>query len=217
MVPDLDKETANLEHVSTFDFIRERQQGHLGTLKPQHSIAAPSRPDFSHSGSHVSAGIGSETMGTSARHARGRSEGPWLADLSRQYNPPQHSSAHSTPRISSYSLLPRIRASNSTDHSRRPLDEWAITEKAYPTPSLLPTSGHPHAAPALEPNNSPQFSYVKHEPDTDLTTPPRLGWTFMSHQAPPVPAFVSFAIPTRLVMLTHMFQVGGQRRTRNSI
>jgi hypothetical protein len=203
MVPDLDTESANLEHVSTFNLIRERQQGHLGPLKPHHSIATPSRPDFSHSESHVSAGISSETMGTSTRHARGRGEGPWLADLSRQYNPPQHSSAHSTPRISSYSLLPRIRASNSTDHSRRPLDEWAIPEKSYPTPSLLPTSGHPHAAP-----DSPQLPYVKHEPDTGLTTPPpRLGWTYMGHghQAPPVPAFVSFATPARLVILTHMF------------
>jgi hypothetical protein len=206
MVPDPDKESANLEHVSTFNFIRERQQGHVGPLKPQHSIATPSRPDFSHSRSHVSAGISSETMGTSTRRERGRGEGAWLADLSRQYNPPQHSSAHSTPRISSYSLLPRIRASNSTDHSRRPLDEWDIPEKSYPTPSLLPTLGHPHAAPAPDPDNSPQFPYVKHEPDTDLTTPPpRLGWTYMGHQAPPVPAFVSFAILTRLIILTHMF------------
>jgi len=208
MVPDLDKESANLEHVSTFNLVRERQQGHLGPLKPQHSIATPSRPDFSHSGSHVSAGISSETMDTSSRHARGRGEGPWLADLSRQYNPPQHSSAHSTPRISSYSLLPRIRASNPTDHSRpRPLDEWAIPEKSYPTPSLLPTSGHPHAAPASapDPDNSPQFPYVKHEPDTDLTRPPpRLGWTYMGHQLPPVPAFVSFAVLARLIILTHM-------------
>ena len=206
MVPDLDKESANLEHVSTFGFIRERQQGHVGPLKPQHSIATPSRLDFSHSGSHVSAGISSETMGTSTRHARGRGEGPWLEDLSRQYSLPQHPSAHSTPRISSYSLLPRIRASNSTDHSRRPLDEWTIPEKSYPTPSLLPTLGHPHAAPGPDADNLPQFSYVKHEPDTDLTTPPpRLGWTFMGHQAPPVPAFVSLVILTRLIMLTHRF------------
>jgi hypothetical protein len=207
MVPDLDKESANLEHVSSFNFIRERQQGHLGPLKSQHSIATPSRPDFSHSGSHVSAGISSETMGTSTRHARGRGEGPWLAGLSRQYNPPQPSSPHSTPRISSYSLLPRIRASNSTDHSRRPLDEWAIPEKSYPTPSLFPTSGHhPHASAAHDPDNSPQFPYVKHEPDTDLTRPPpRLGWTYMGHQAPPVHAFVSFTILVRLIILTRMF------------
>lgn len=206
MVPDLDKEPANLEHVSTFNFIRERQQGHMGSLKPQHSIATPSQPDFPHSGSRVSAGISSETMGMSTRHARGRGEGPWLADLSRQYNPPQHSTAHSTPRISSYSLLPRIRASNSTDHSRRSLDEWAIPEKPYPTPSLLPTLGHTQAVPALEPDNSPLFPYVKHEPDTDLTSPPpRLGWTYMGHQAPPIPAFVSFATMTRLVILTHIF------------
>ncbi|KAF8502377.1 hypothetical protein F5888DRAFT_1190355 [Russula emetica] len=179
MVPDLDKESANLEHVSTFNLVRERQQGHLGPLKPQHSIATPSRPDFSHSGSHVSAGISSETMDTSSRHARGRGEGPWLADLSRQYNPPQHS--------------------NPTDHSRpRPLDEWAIPEKSYPTPSLLPTSGHPHAAPASapDPDNSPQFPYVKHEPDTDLTRPPpRLGWTYMGHQLPPVPAWEASDVP----------------------
>ena len=209
IVPDPDKESANLEHGSTFNFIRERQPGQPGPFKPQHSIAAPSRPDFSYSGSRVSAGISPETMGTSTRHGRGRGEGPWLADLSRQYDPPPNSSAHSTPRISSYSLLPRIRASNSTDHSRRPFDEWAILEKSYHTPSLFPTSGHPHAA--LDPDNSPQFPYVKHEPDTDLTTPPpRLGWTYMSHQGPPVPAFVSFAFPTRLIILTHIYQVGGQ-------
>jgi hypothetical protein len=209
IVPDLDKESANLEHGSTFNFIRERQQGQLGPFKPQHSIATPSRPDFSYSGTHVSAGISPETMGTSTRHGRGQGEGSWLADLSRQYDPPPHSSAHSTPRISSYSLLPRIRASNPTDHSRRPFDEWAIPEKSYQTPSLFPISGHPHAAP--DPDNSPQFPYVKHEPDTDLTTPPpRLGWTYMGHQGPPVPAFVSFAFLTRLIILTHMFQVGGQ-------
>lgn len=206
MVPDLDKESANLEHVSTFNLIRERQQGHLGPLKPQHFIATPPGPDFSRSGSHVSAGIGSATMGTSTRYARGRGEGPWLADLPRQYIPPQHSSGHSTPRISSYSLLPRIRASSSTAHSQRPLDEWAIPGKSYPTPSLFPTSGHPHVAPAPDPDNSPQFPYVKHEPDTDLTTPPpRLGWTYMGHHAPPVHAFVSFAILTRRIILTHMF------------
>jgi hypothetical protein len=207
MVPDIDKESANLEHVSSFNLIRERQQGHLRPLKPQHSIATPSRPEFSHSMSHVSAGISSETMGMSTCHARARGEEPWLADLSSQYNPPQHSSAHSTPRISSYSLLPRIRASNSTDHSRRPLDEWAIPEKLYPTPSLLPTL-HPRAAPAHDPDNSPEFPYVKHEPDNDLTTPPpRLGWKYMGHQAPPVlvSAFVSFAILTRLIILTHIF------------
>ena len=192
IVPDPEKESANLEHVSTFNLTRERQQGQLSPLKLHHSIPTPSRPDFPYSGSHVSAGISSETMGTSARHARGRGEGPWLADLSRQYTPPQHSSAHSTPRISSYSLLPRIRASNSTDHFRRPLDEWAIPEKSYPTPSLLPTLGHPHAP---DPDNSPHFPYVKHEPDTDLTSPPpRLGWTYMGHHVPPVPAFVSFVI-----------------------
>ena len=205
IVPDLDNETANLDHVSTFNLIQERQQGHLGPLKlkSQHSLATPSRPDFSHSGSHVSEGNSSETMGLSTHHSRGRGEGPWLADLSRQYNPPHPSSAHSTPRISSYSLLPRIRASNSTDHSRRPLEEWAIPEKSYPTPSLLPASEHPHAAHAPDPDNSPQFPYVKHEPENDLTAPPpRLGWAYMGHQAPPTPAFVSFAIPTRLIILT---------------
>ena len=194
IVPDLDNETTNLEHVSTFNLIRERQQGRLGPLKPQRSVTTPSRPDFSHSGSHVLSGISSETIGTSTRHARGRDEGPWLADLSRQYNSPPHSSAHSTPCISSYSLLPRIRASNSTDYSRRPLDEWTIPVKSYSTPSLLPTSGHPYAAPAPDSDSLPQFPYVKHEPDTDLTTPPpRLGWTYMGHQAPLVPTFVSSA------------------------
>jgi hypothetical protein len=213
MVPDLDNESGNLEHVSTFNFIRERQEGHLGPLKPQQSIATPSRPDFSHPGSHVSAGNSSETMGTSTHHTHGRGEGPWLADSTRQYNPPQHPSAHSTPRISSYSLLPRIRASNSTDHSRRPLDEWAIPEKSYPTPSLLPTLGHPHAA--LDPDNLPQFRYVKHEPDNDLTTPPpRLGWAYVGHQAPPVPAFVPITTPIRLVILTHIcsrWEIPGSR------
>jgi len=185
-----------LGHTSTFNFPRERQQGRLSSLRPQHSIAAPSRPDFSCSASHVSAGVSPETMGMPTRHARGRGEEPWPADLSPQYIPPQHSSAHSTPRISSYSLLPRIRASNSTDHSQRPLDEWAIPQKSYQTPSLPPTSGHFHAA-ALEPDNPPEFSCIKHEPDADLTAPsPRLGWTYMSHQAPPVPAFVLFAILT---------------------
>jgi hypothetical protein len=129
-------------------------------------------------------------MDTSMRHSRGREEGPWLADLSHQYIPPQHSSTHSTPRISSYSLLPRIRASNFTDDSQRPLDEWAISQKSYLTPSLLPTSSHPHAAP--DPDNLREFTYVKHEPDLTMP-PPRLGLTYMSHQAPPVPAFVSFA------------------------
>ena len=189
MVPDTDKESANLEHVSNFNLIRERHQG-LGPLKPQRPLTTPPRSDF-YPGSHVSAGISLETIGTSTRHARGRGEGPWLADLLHQYIPPHHSSAHSTPRISSYSILPRIRASNSTDHSQRPLDEWAIPEKSYSTPLLLPTSGHPHAAPAPNPDYSPQFPYVKHEPDTDLTTPPpRLGWTYVGRQAPPVPAFV---------------------------
>ena len=192
IVPDLDNESANLEHVSTFNLIRERQRGHLGPLKPQYPIATPLWPNFSHSSSHVSSGMSPETMGTPTRHVRGRGEGPWLANTSRQNDPPQHASAHSTPRISSYSVLPRIRASNSTDHSRRPFDEWAIPEKSYPTtPSLLPTLGHPHAARAVDPNNSPQFLYVKHEPDIDLTTPPpRLGWTCMGHQGRQIPAFV---------------------------
>jgi hypothetical protein len=124
IVPDLDNESANLEHVSTFNFIRERQQGHLGPLNPQHPIATPSRPNFSHSGSHVSSGMSPETMGTSTRYARGRGEGPWLADILRQNDPPQHASAHSTPRISSHSLLPRIRASNSTGaHPSSPIGE----------------------------------------------------------------------------------------------
>jgi hypothetical protein len=195
MVPDLDEESANLGHVTTLNVVRERRQSHLGLLKPlQHSTATPSRPEFSRSGPHVPAGIGSETMGTSTRHTRGRGDGPWLADLSHQYTPPQHSSAPSTPRISSYSVLPRIRASHSTDHSQRPLDEWAISQKSYPTPLLLPSLGYPHDAP--DPDNPPDFSYVKHEPDVDLTMPPpRLGWTYMRHQAPPVPAFVSFAQP----------------------
>lgn len=205
MVPDTDKETANLEHVSTFSLIRERQQG-LGPLEPQRSLATPPRSDFSYPGSHVSAEISLETIGTSTRQARGRGEGPWLADLSHQYIPPQHSSAHSTPRISSYSILPRIRASNLTDHSQRPLNEWVIPEKSYSTPLLLPTSGHPHAAPAPNPNNSPQFPYVKHEPDTDQTTPPpRLGWTYVDRQALPVPVFALFAILTRLSILTLVF------------
>jgi hypothetical protein len=205
IVPDLDKESANLEHVTTSNLIRERQQGRLSPLKLQHPMATPSRPDFSHSGSYVSAGISLETM-TSTRHARGRGEEPWLAGLSRQYNPPQHPSAHSTPRISSYSLLPRIRASNSIDHSRRSLDEWAIPVKSYSTPSLFPTSGHRHVAPAPGSDNSPQFPYVKHEPDTDLTTPPpRLGWTYMGHQAPLVPVSVTSVILTRLNILTREF------------
>jgi hypothetical protein len=186
MVPDLDKEYANVGHVSTLN-VRERQQGDLDLLKTQHSTATPSRPDFSRLGPHVLAGIDSETVGTSTRHTRGRGEGPWLADLSRQY---QHSSAHSTPRISSYSLLPRIRASSFTEPSQRPFDEWAISQKSYPTPLLLPTPGHPHTA--TDPDNSQEYRYVKHEPDADLTMPPpRLGWAYLNHQAPPVPAFVS--------------------------
>ncbi|KAF8482797.1 hypothetical protein DFH94DRAFT_381453 [Russula ochroleuca] len=193
MVPDLDKESANVGHVSTLNVVRERRQGHLDLLKtPQHSTVAPSRPDFSRLGSHVLAGIDSETVGTSTRHTRGR-EGPWLADLSRQYTPPQHSSAHSTPRISSYSLLPRIRASSFTDHSQRPFDEWAISQKSYPTPLLLPSPGHPHAA--TDPDNSQEYTYVKHEPDADLTMPPpRLGWAYINHQAPPVPAWEAGAV-----------------------
>ena len=123
IVPDLDNESANLEHLSTFNLIRERQQGRLGPpLKPQYLIATPSRPNFFHSGSHVSSSMSPETMGTPTRHARGRGEGSWLADISRQNDLPQHASAHSTPHISSYSVLPRIRASNSADHSRRPFD-----------------------------------------------------------------------------------------------
>ena len=184
IVPDLDKESPNFRHVSAVNVVREHQQDYLGLLKPpQYPTTTSPRPNLS--------GIGSETVDTSMRHTRGREERPWLANLSHQYIPPQHSSAHSTPRISSYSLLPRIRASNFTDDSQRPLDEWAISQKSYLTP-LLPTSSHPHVAP--DPDNLREFTYVKHEPDVDLATPPpRLGLTYLSHQAPPVPAFVSFA------------------------
>ena len=186
-------------HVSALNVVQERPQDYLELLKPpQYSTATPSRPDFS--------AIGSETMSTSMRHTRGRGEGPWLADPSRQYIPPQHSSAHSTPRISSYSLLPRIRASSSADNSQRPLDEWAISQKSYLTPLSLPTgtSGHPYGAPG--PDNLREFPYVKHETDADLIMPPpRLGFTYMSHQAPPIPAFVSFAI-SQVLLLTCAFR-----------
>jgi hypothetical protein len=187
IVPDLDKDPTNLGHVSALNVVQERPQDYLDVLKPpQYSTATPSRPDFS--------AIGSEMTGTSMRHTRGRGEGPWPAGPSREYVPPQHSSAHSTPRISSYSLLPRIRASNSADDSQRPLDEWAISQKSYLTPLLLPNSGHPYGAPGSD--NLREFPYVKHEPDADLIMPPpRLDLTYMGHHAPPVPAFVSFVIP----------------------
>ncbi|KAI0288527.1 fungal-specific transcription factor domain-containing protein [Russula brevipes] len=182
MVPDLDKESAKLGHVSTLNFVRERKQGHLDLPKLSHdSTATSSRLDVSRLGSHGPASMDIATMGTSARHAR-RQDGLWLTDLSRQYIPSQQTSAHSTPRISSHSFLPRIRVNNFDEPPQRPSDEWMLPQKSYTTPSsLLPMSGHSHAT-LTTTDNSPEYTRVKHEPDADLDMPPlRLGWAYVTH------------------------------------
>jgi len=136
------------------------------------------------------ADIGMAPIGTSTRHAPRREEGPWLADLSRQYTSPQPTSAQSTPRISSPLYLSRIRVDDPAERSQRPQDSWTFSQRSYTTTpaSLLPISGNPHAAfdDHLPP---PDFSRVKHEPDGDLGMPPlRTGWSYVTHpHHPPSP------------------------------
>jgi hypothetical protein len=194
MVPDLDKESAKLGHVSTLNVVRERKQGHLDLPKLSHdSTATSSRLDVSRLGSHVPASMDMTTMGTSAGHAR-RQDGPWLTDLSRQYIPSQQTSAHSTPRISSHSFLPRIRVNNFDEPPQRPLDEWTLPQKSYTPPSsLLPISGRSHAT--LTTDNSPEYTRVKHEPDADLGMPPlRLGWAYVTHNPSSTHTSVQFSV-----------------------
>jgi hypothetical protein len=194
MVPDLDKESAKLGHVSTLSVVRERKQGHLDFPKlPRDSTATSSRSDVFRLGSHVPAGMDIASMGTSTRHAR-RQDGTWLTDLSRQYIPSQQTSAHSTPRISSHSFLPRIRVNNFDEPPQRPLDEWT-PQKSYTTPpSLLPMSGHSHATPTTT-DYSPEYTRVKHEPDADLGMPPlRLGWAYVTHNPSSAHTSVQFSV-----------------------
>jgi hypothetical protein len=199
MIPDLEKEHAHPGQPSSSlnAAAPEHQHGPLGLLSlPQLSTTTSSRPDVSRLGSYMPADIGIATVGKSTRHARRREEGPWLADLSRQYTPPQQTPAQATPRISSsLSYLPRIRVGDSVERPQRlPPDAWTFSQKSLATPpppshaSLLPTSGyHPHAT--FDTHNQ-DFSRVKHEPDADLSMPPPLrtgSWTYVTHHPPSAP------------------------------
>ncbi|KAH9961592.1 fungal-specific transcription factor domain-containing protein [Russula dissimulans] len=202
MVPEPDKEPDSLKLVSAPNVVQERQQGHPFDLRklPQRSTATvtPLRPDISRKGSHASALAdgGVATISSSTRHTRRQEEGPWLADLSRQYPSPQQTSIPSTPRISSSHLfLPRIRAKNPAEQPQRSLlDDWAGSQRSsYPMPpSLLTISGNPHPHAASDSDNSPEFARVKHESDVDPSVPQaplRLGWEYVTHHPPSVPTW----------------------------
>lgn len=146
------------------------------------------------------ADIGIATVGKSTRHARSREEGHWLADLSRQYTPPQQTPAQPTPRISSLSYLPRIRVGDSAERPQRlPPDAWTFSQKSLATPpppshsSLLPTSGH-HTHATFDSHNQ-DFARVKHEPEADSSMPPPLrtgtSWTYVTHHPPSAPPHTS--------------------------
>ena len=197
IIPNLEKESA----MSSLNIVQEHQHGQLSLPGiPQLSTPTSSRSDLSRLGPYMSADIG-------MRHAPRREEGPWLADLSRQYTPPQQTSTQSTPRISSHSYLSRIRAGDPAERPQRPQDPWTFSQRSYTTmhSSLLPTSGNPHATfdGHLPP---PDFSRVKHEPDGDLNMPPlRTGWGYVTHphHSPSPHTYVFFTISHDV--LCHIF------------
>lgn len=205
IIPDLEKEHAHPGQPSNLNAAApEHHHGPLGLLGlPQLSTATSSRPDVSRLGPYMPADIGIATVGKSTRHARRREEGegPWLADLSRQYTPPQQTPAQPTPRISSLSYLPRIRVGDSAERPQRlaPDASWTFSssEKSLATlppsshSSLLSTSGHhPHAAFG---SHDQDFARVKHEPEADSSMPPPLrtgtstSWTYVTHHPPSAP------------------------------
>jgi hypothetical protein len=210
MIPDPEKEPPHPGHPSSLNTGPEHHHDLGLSGLPQLSAATSSRPDSSRYGSYMPADIDIATVGTSTRHVHRREEGPWLADLSRQYTPPHQTPAQPTPRISSLSYLPRIRAGDSAARQQRPpSDTWAFSQRSFttttpPQASLLPTLGHPHTT--FDTHSPPDLSRVKHEPDVDLNTPsPRTGpsWTYVTHQPPPapptlVPFFFFFVLTTVL-------------------
>jgi hypothetical protein len=169
------------------------------------------------------ADIGIATVGKSTRHGRRSEEEPWLADLSRQYTPPQQTPAQPTPRISSLSYLPRIRVGDSTERSQRlPPDAWTFPQKSVATPpppshsSLLPTSGHhPHATFG---SHDQDFARVKHEPEADSSMPPPLrtgtSWTYVTHQPASAPhtsvPFFFFNFSRRVLNRDMSLSLGGK-------
>ena len=195
IIPDLEKESA----MSGLNILQEHQHGQLSLPGiPQLSTPTSSRSDLSRLGPYIPADIGMPPIGTPTRHGPRREEGPWLADLSRQYTPPQQTSAQSTPRISSHSYLSRIRAGDPAERPQRPQDPWTFSQRSYTTmhSSLLPTSGNLHATFDGHPP-PPDFSRVKHEPDGDLNMPPlRTGWGYVTHphHSPSPHTSVSFTI-----------------------
>ncbi|KAI0250359.1 hypothetical protein BJV78DRAFT_592391 [Lactifluus subvellereus] len=133
MVPDVDKEPANLGYASTLDV---------------HSTTALSRQDISYLEPHIPADISMTIVGTSApRYTHRQEGGPWLPDLPRQYIPPQETSAQAISRISTRSSIPRTRANSSAKQPQRPIDDWSRLQMSYSTLSLpLPTPGQLHSA-----------------------------------------------------------------------
>ena len=200
MVPDPEKESPNPGHSSNLNVVQEHQHDHLGFSGLPHLSTATS----SRVGSHMLADIGIASMGMSTRHAQRTEDGPWLADLSRQYTPPHQTSAQLTPRISSHSYLPRIRVGDPVERPQRPPDAWTFSQKSYATPaSLLPiSSGHPHATFGV--HNPSDFARVKHEPDGDPSMPPRrAGGAYVTHHPPSANTFVPFAISFHDVLPCH--------------
>jgi hypothetical protein len=199
MIPDLEKESANPGLASNLNVVQDYHHGLLGPRGlPQHSAASSSRSDVPRLGSFMPTDISIATEGTSTRYAPRREEGPWLADLSRQYTPPQQTSAQPTPRISSLSYLPRIRVGDSARRPQHlPPDAWTFSQKSFaaaaaPLPSdssPLPASGHPHAT--FDMHSPSDFARVKHEPDADLSMPPLMrtgpGWTYVTPHSPSAP------------------------------
>ena len=183
------------------------QEHHHGQLSlpgiPQLSTPTSSRSDLSRLGPYMPADISTPPIGTPMRHGPRREEGPWLADLSRQYTPPQQTSAQATPRISSHSYLSRIRVGDSAERPQRPQDTWTFSQRPYTTthPSLLPHATFDDHLPP------PDYSRVKHEPDGDLNMPPlRTGWGYVTHpHHPPSPHNTSVSFTISHGVLYHIF------------
>ena len=194
MVPDVDKEPADIGYASTLEVVRGHQLDQLGTLKlPQYSTTALSRPNISHLEPHIPADISTTIIGTSARYTHRQEGGPWVHDLPRQYMSPQETSAQAIPRISTRSSIPRPRANSSAEQPQRPVDDWPRLQTSYSTLSLpLTAPGQLHTA--LETDFSSEFTRVKHEPDGDPgIPPPRLSWAYENQSLPPAHVSVSFS------------------------
>jgi hypothetical protein len=192
MVPDEEKEPVNIGRASTLDFARDHQLDHLGLLKlPQRSTTALSRLDIPRSVPHILADTTTTIIGASPHYTHRQKEGPWLPDVPRSYVSPQEMPAPAIPRISSRSSIPRMRESNSTEQSQRPVDDWTRSQRSYPTlSSLSQAPGHLHTAPGIDLTS--EFARVKHEPEGDSSIPPlRLGWAYETRPPPPANMFVS--------------------------